>query len=79
MLVTKNKTIILNLIDNGSRYITYSVDKDRFMLNKDNGEILYPEMSKFNAAELIEIAKHLVSLWKQNSRELPMFIELNLN
>lgn len=78
-MLVKNKSIILNLIDNGSQYITYSVDKDRFMLNKDNGEILYPEKSNFNAAELIDIAKHLVNLWKQNSRELPMFIEINLN
>ena len=76
------KTIILNLLDNGSRYITYYANSDkldRFMLNKDNGSLMYPEKSIFNAAELFEIGKHLHSLWKANSREMPAFIELTLN
>jgi hypothetical protein len=78
-MLTKNKTIILNLLDNGSRYITYICNKDRFMLNKEEGSIIYPELSNFNVTELSDIGKHLGSLWQTNKREFPMFIELNLN
>jgi hypothetical protein len=77
-MITTNKTIILNLLDNGSKYITYYVDKDRFMLDKRNGTILYPDSSNFNATDLIYIANHLVSLWKENPREYPIFIEVSL-
>lgn len=72
------KPVILNLLDNGTKYITYSVGKDRFMLDKETGTIMYPDSSNFNAADLIYIANHLVSLWKENSREFPMFIEISL-
>lgn len=70
--------VILNLLDNGTKYITYSVGKDRFMLDKEAGTILYPDSSNFNATELIYIANHLVNLWKENSREMPAFIEVSL-
>jgi len=79
MITTKNKTIILSQVNNGNKYITYICEQDRFMLDKEDGSLIYPEVSNFNAAELIDIGRHLVNLWRENSRELPMFIELNLN
>lgn len=75
---TTTKTVILNLLDNGTKYITYYVEKDRFMLDKETGTIMYPDSSNFNATDLIYIANHLVSLWKTNSREFPMFVEVSL-
>lgn len=81
-MITKQKIIILNQLSNGDRYITYYANSDkldRFMLDKEDGSIMYPEKSIFNAAELMNIGKNLVSLWKENPREMPAFIELNLN
>lgn len=78
-MITKPNIIILNQLSNGDCYITYYVDSDRFILDKQDGSIMYPEKSNFNAAKLFEIGKHLVSLWKKNSREMPAFIELHLN
>lgn len=78
MITTKDKTIILTLLDRGSHYITYEVEGNRFMLDTETGGILYPELSNFNSGELIDIAKELHSLWKTNSREFPMFIEVSL-
>ena len=44
-MTTKYKTIILSRLDNGDRYITYTIDSDRFMLDKQDGSIMYPELS----------------------------------
>ena len=78
MTTIKTKTVILNLLDNGTKYITYYVDKDRFMLDKETGTIMYPDSSNFNITDLMYISNHLVNLWKENSREMPAFIEVNL-
>lgn len=77
-MITKNKTVILNLLDRGDRYTTYQVDNNRFMLDTENGNILYPELSTFNSGELMKIGKHLFSLWQENSKETQPFIEITL-
>lgn len=77
-MITKNKTIILNLLDRGDRYTTYQVDNNRFMLDTKNGNILYPELSNFNSGELMQIGKHLSCLWQENPREIQPFIEITL-
>ena len=77
-MITKNKTIILDLLNRGNRYTTYQVDNDRFMLDTESGNILYPELSNFNSGELMEIGKHLFCLWQENPREIQPFIEITL-
>ena len=77
-MITTNKTIILNLLDNGTKYITYYVDKDRFMLDKETGTIMYPDSSNFNITDLMYISNQLAALWKENNREFPIFIEVSL-
>ena len=78
MTTIKTKTVILNLLDNGTKYITYYVDKDRFMLDKETGTLIYPDSSNFNITDLMYISNQLAALWKENNKEFPMFIEVSL-
>lgn len=78
MITTKNKTIVLTLLNRGNRYITYQVEGDRFMLDTETGSIMYPELSNFNSGELMDIAKHLICMWKENPKEVQPFIEITL-